>query len=53
MFQLKAIDPLSATLQEMRVLHECLNAIWSEEDDVTLSFSEFCEASKKHQEKQS
>ena len=46
MFQLKAIDPLSATLQEMRVLHECLNAIWSEEDDVTLSFGEFCEASK-------
>lgn len=46
MFKIKAINPLRATVQELRILHECMNNIWAEEDGVRLSFKEFCEASK-------
>lgn len=46
MYKLTHINPLTATEQELIVLHDCANAIWQEEDGVTLGFKEFCEASK-------
>ena len=30
MFQLKAINSLRATVQELRIIHECVRDIWTE-----------------------